>query len=310
MPLTPCKECGNQISKTAATCPQCGAKVPHTSLVAKLVAAFFVILFVAVIFSSKQQTTQSSVTMPTPAQSVNEPPSTDVHWLYDTSQDRMGRGTIKTAQVSSDNQIEFDFPYQVPQRATLMLRTHPKYGKNVILRIERGQFLCGVDDCPVSVRFDEGKVQVYNAAEPSDHTTTALFLRGYERFIAGLRNSHKVSVEAKFYQEGNRVFEFNTSGLNWEGAKKTAEKTAEKAAGMQIVFDKGVSPETKAGILAILHRQIDDASFNDPNYLMHFWSDDGFYITYEVRYKDEVRHSSNGTAMSPGAFEEEIQTAW
>lgn len=29
MSLIPCKECGEQISSTAKTCPKCGAKVPH-----------------------------------------------------------------------------------------------------------------------------------------------------------------------------------------------------------------------------------------------------------------------------------------
>lgn len=40
MALIKCKECGNQVSNTAAVCPHCGAKVPRTSAFTKLVAAF------------------------------------------------------------------------------------------------------------------------------------------------------------------------------------------------------------------------------------------------------------------------------
>jgi hypothetical protein len=33
--------------------------------------------------------------------------------------------------------------------------------------------------------------------------------------IAGLRKANKVYIEAKFFQEGTRVFEFDVSGLEW-----------------------------------------------------------------------------------------------
>lgn len=136
-------------------------------------------------------------------------------WVYQESPDKMGRGTIKTATVSSVNEVQFDFPYQGSQRGTLQVRNHPKYGRDVILSIERGQFLCGFDDCVVSVRFDRGKPQTYSAAEPADHSSTHLFLRNYDRFLAGLRKSKKVYIEAQFYQEASRVFEFDTAGFEW-----------------------------------------------------------------------------------------------
>jgi hypothetical protein len=138
-----------------------------------------------------------------------------LRWEYEEHAEKMGRGTVKFATVRSLNEVEFDFPYRAPQRATLELRTHPKYGKDVILSIEKGQFLCGIQSCKVSVRFDNGKVQNYSANEPADHRSTILFLRGYDRFLASARQAKKVYIEAMFYQEGTRVFEFDISGLKW-----------------------------------------------------------------------------------------------
>jgi hypothetical protein len=138
-----------------------------------------------------------------------------LRWNYQESPEKMGRGTIRAAFVNSINEVQFAFPYQGSQRATLQLRIHPKYGKDVILSVERGQFLCGLDGCSVAIRFDEGKPQTYNAAEPADHSTTYLFISNYDRFLAGLRKAKKVYIEAQFYQEASRIFEFDVGGLKW-----------------------------------------------------------------------------------------------
>ena len=216
MALIPCKECGHQVSKTAAACPKCGAKVPHTSSVTKIaVVALFLVLIMmlsnAVLNPTKSTVPQPEGTLANTASEQNLNPS----WHYENSQDKMGRGTVKAAIVESTNKVEFGFPYQESQRGTLMLRNHPKHGKNVIFSIEHGQFLCGIESCSVSVRFDAGRPQVYTASEPTDHSTTTLFIENYARFLAGLKKSKRVSIEASFFQEGSRVFEFETTGLNW-----------------------------------------------------------------------------------------------
>lgn len=147
----------------------------------------------------------------------DEPPVPASSWSYDEYQDKMGRGIIKTASVRSINEFQFDFPYQGAQRATLALglRSHPEYAQVVVLSIERGQFLCGIADCYVTVRFDQGKAQEFIAAEPSDNSTTSLSITNYDSILAGLRKSKKVYIEAQFFQEGTQVFEFDVSGLKW-----------------------------------------------------------------------------------------------
>ena len=136
-------------------------------------------------------------------------------WNYQESNEKMGRGAIKNAYVKSLNKLSFDFPYQGIQNATLQLRKHPKYGKNVIVSIDKGQFLCHYNGCKVSVRFDNGKPIRYNATEPSDHSTTYLFINDYKNFVRRAKKAKKIYIEAEFYQEGTRVMEFNSEGLKF-----------------------------------------------------------------------------------------------
>jgi hypothetical protein len=144
------------------------------------------------------------------------------NWSYTETPDKMGRGSIKTASTTSLNTVSFDFPYQGPQNGRLILRTHPQHGKDVILSIERGQFLTGVDGCKVLVRFDDNKPETFWANGPADYSTTTIFLNGYSKFVTSLKRSKRVMIEAPFYQQGNQVFEFNVEGLDWENpdAKK------------------------------------------------------------------------------------------
>ena len=246
MALTKCKECGHEISKSATACPSCGAKNRRTSLFTKIVAVFFGFVVLSIIFQNlsgkkaqtkndaeraeQQQAQQNRLAAMTPeqraetekkrqeeerAREAEEQKRLGLKWNYDESEDEMGRGKVKNAMVHSRNQIEFGFPYSGPQRAVLQLRKHPKYGRDVIIYIERGQFLCGIDGCSVQVRFGSGKPLAFRASGPTDHSTTVLFISNYDKFVGNTKKVGKVYIEAEFYQEGSKVFEFDVSDLNW-----------------------------------------------------------------------------------------------
>lgn len=221
MALVKCKECKTEVSNKAKNCPSCGAPVKSRIRLWR----FFVILFcigvvmynLPSIMSPVKTSTQIAALTPEQRAQKEERrlQQLGLRWNYKESPDKMGRGTIKNATVNSVNEIQFGFPYQGSQRGTLQLRIHPKYGKDVILSIEKGQFLCGIDSCTVAVRFDQETAQAYSASEAADHRTTVLFLQNYDRFVGNARKSKKVYIEAQFYQEGARVFEFDITGLKW-----------------------------------------------------------------------------------------------
>lgn len=138
-------------------------------------------------------------------------------WVYNESPDEMGRGVTRTAMTISPNSISFDFPYNEVQYPVLMLRRSPKFGLDVMVRIDSGQFLCpSYDGCRVNVRFGSGRVQRFGANGPSDHSTNVLFLDNASGFIAALKKAPTVSVEAEFYQAGWRVLTFKTQHLQWK----------------------------------------------------------------------------------------------
>lgn len=140
-------------------------------------------------------------------------------WGYSESVDSMGRGTVKIATVESANLVEFRFPYGGAQRAELDLIVRPWLGKDVLLSLKNAHFLCQMDGCNVTVRFDNGKAERFSASGPSDHSTTAIFIRGYDRFVRQLARAKVLRIEAQFYQDGSRVFEFDVSGLKWDDAQ-------------------------------------------------------------------------------------------
>ncbi len=137
-------------------------------------------------------------------------------WKYDNKQDEMSQETMKMAYIKSANKLNFGSPYNGSQSATLSLRKHPRHGNNIMLQIEKGQFLCNRSNgCTLLVRFDNNPPVRYTAVEPSDHSSTLLFIKNYVGFVAKTKKSKKIYIEATFYQEGSQMMEFNSEGLNF-----------------------------------------------------------------------------------------------
>jgi hypothetical protein len=55
----------------------------------------------------------------------------------------------------------------------------------------------------------------FDIRESVERTTGLLFIHDDEEFISELRKAKSVKIEADFYQEGPRVFEFDVRGLDW-----------------------------------------------------------------------------------------------
>jgi hypothetical protein len=127
----------------------------------------------------------------------------------------MGKGTVYQALVSSSNTVNFSFPYAGEQKAELILRTHPRYGKDLAFRIERGQILCrSYDGCSVLVRFDDEQGVKFAASSAADNSTETIFIRDYSRFAGKMLKAKRVRISANIYQEGAPVFEFDVGDFD------------------------------------------------------------------------------------------------
>jgi hypothetical protein len=136
-------------------------------------------------------------------------------WKYDHYDDSMSTRRAHSATLKSLNTVNFSFPYSGEQRATLTLRNHPRYGKEVIFEIEKGQILCpSYDTCSVLVRFDDGEPTSFTAVGAADHSTETIFIKNYNRFIEKMLHAERVRISASVYQQGSPVFEFRVGGFN------------------------------------------------------------------------------------------------
>ena len=137
-------------------------------------------------------------------------------WVYSQGEDPMGRGQYKIAQVESLNTINFSFPYQGAQHASFKLQKGGRGGPSAWLQLEHANF---ISSAPIYARFDGGEPQRFSVAQTSDYKTDRVGFdgEGYNRFMKQLRRARKLRIEATFYQQGTRVFEFEVHGLdkNW-----------------------------------------------------------------------------------------------
>ncbi len=227
MALVPCKECGAKISDAAKLCPQCGAKPPKR---VGWLAALGVIAVGAMFLNNSLSETESSnpsqlgststslgnkTTAPIPQ------PIAPTGWIRDAQADDMTSKNSQSVSITSSNTLNFDFPYRdANNRAYLTIRQHPRYGLHVIFQINKGQIICGYDDCKVLVRFDEGAASTFSAAESEDHDSKTLFIESPKRFIAAAKTAKKIRVQFTAYQQGAPVMEFDTpEPLVWPPTK-------------------------------------------------------------------------------------------
>lgn len=122
--------------------------------------------------------------------------------------------TMTLATVTSSNAMNFSWPYHGETRSRLTVRKHPRYGQDVMFSIPRGQFVCGVDGCTVLVRFDDLPPIKFGVVGAEDNDSKMLFFSNTKKFISELRKSKRARVAAVVYQEGQPVFEFDTSGFD------------------------------------------------------------------------------------------------
>ena len=131
---------------------------------------------------------------------------------YTSEKDALSGKIIKNAIVQSDNYINLDFPYSGAQKATIQIRKHPRFGNDVLIFVQKGQITPDYHNKRIGVRFDNNKVINYRVAEAADHSSHVIFIKNYKHFTQRAIKSTKITVELPFYQNGNKVVTFSTTG--------------------------------------------------------------------------------------------------
>lgn len=137
------------------------------------------------------------------------------NWEYSESKDEMTGKKTYYAESVSTNTLEFDFPYNGGSSFSLGIR-YGKQGKDIFLRVSKGQFLTSYNGSSMRVKFDDESPVNYSYVGTSDGSADVIFIESYSKFLNKLKKAKKVSLEPEFYQAGKQIINFNVEGLKWE----------------------------------------------------------------------------------------------
>ncbi len=205
MALVKCKECGNEMSTTAAACPKCGAKRKKPVGIVGVVVVAALAFFVYKMFSGASEITEARA-----AASVQEAAA----WSYRDTTDAGSGAKGKAASISAAKQLSLKFPYQGPNQPVLTIRKQGA-STDVLVSIAKGQIICPPLSCKVGVRFDDGKVEQFTGTMPTDHSSTTIFLAPEKKLIEKIKKAKTTTVVLTIFQEGDNALEFKTADLTW-----------------------------------------------------------------------------------------------
>jgi hypothetical protein len=146
-------------------------------------------------------------------------------WSYRTNEDKMTGKSTKFASLTSDNRLNFQFPYEDPANyGYLTIRQKAGEPAEVLFSIGKGQILCPGygSGCTVTVRFNNDKPMQFSAIGPSDHSSTTLFILNESRFISGAKKANRILIKFTAYNAGEQILEFKPATyLEWNNNTKS-----------------------------------------------------------------------------------------
>ena len=141
-------------------------------------------------------------------------------WEYTDYIDEASGKTAYKASLLSENKINLSFPYSGSQNGTLSVRNHPRWGKDIYLKIKKGQILSidgySYDNKYFLVRFDDGDVKKWNYVGSTSQSSDIIFISNEKKFLKKLTNSNKIYITINIYQDGQNTFVFDSKGLKKE----------------------------------------------------------------------------------------------
>lgn len=148
---------------------------------------------------------------------VDENKAIQSKWEYGQNKDELRNATTYKAMLSSNNAVNFGFPYE-SSFMYLALRKDPKYGNDVVFTVN-GQFNSCYDSCKITVKFDDNNLETYRMVGSDGGSNDTIFIenqKSMKAFVSKLKKSKKLIVEASFYDHGKGQFTFDTQGLEWK----------------------------------------------------------------------------------------------
>lgn len=135
-------------------------------------------------------------------------------WDYSETTDEMTDAVTYFAVNESTNEVDFDFPYNGGSKLSVNIRNKGKKNE-IIFSISKGQFNAGIDGQALTIRIDEGSAFKVNCSVSNDGSSDILFVNNPSKLLASIKSAKTMKVQAEFFQEGLKTFDFNVEGLEW-----------------------------------------------------------------------------------------------
>ena len=184
------------------------------------ILCFLVVLFALALCTPDDSPSETTSESSTDSSATEDAPEVKkgkkTVWEYHQAIDEMTDKTTYYATIESENEVKFDFPYNGGSSLTLTIRDSPQYGKNIYIKISKGQFNYGINGTNIKVRFDDSEPITVHCNQPSDYSTDVLFLDNFNKVLNKIKESSTMKINAEFFSEGTRTFTFKTEGLEWD----------------------------------------------------------------------------------------------
>lgn len=221
MALTKCKECGEQVSNKAKTCPKCGAATPKkTSAFTWIIA----LLFGVIIFTTMQGTDTPSETRSTTASrgsgdQANTPASpraerTEPAWRTTQSRDEMsGEQSSFAMSPSASSTRPMNFPYR-GTTGTLAVGCNSSsewayFNFSNAPNLNRTQTREGYNEIRTRIRWNE---TIEDVTLTQRWGSTTLHFRNAQDAIQKIASANSVMLQLNWHGEDQVNFEISLRG--------------------------------------------------------------------------------------------------
>lgn len=236
MALIKCKECGNEISKKADSCPSCGAKPKKKTSVWTW---FVVCLIGAGLYISVSDDTENSQAIVSPAvvdrsasPAIEEPKPAKLVWTVQTAKDKMtGKLTAFAHSPSTYPDKKMSFPYS-DIKSWLGVgcdgeREWVYFGFNDSPNLTNTETMDGYNLIHTRIKWDDKLERAFFSQDWGDQF---IQFREDEQAVQNIAVSNNVMVELNWHGQQPALFEYSLHGSSKALKELRAKCAAEKLA--------------------------------------------------------------------------------
>lgn len=139
------------------------------------------------------------------------------NWEVIVNKDEMLNKEKKWLSIVSENSANLSFPYEGENYLRLDILDSKDSNPRIFVRINKGQYDCGLNGCYSLVKFGNNPAQQldFNKHDtPGGDGTILSFSGNSVAFLKNVRKFNTIIIELPFYRDGTRQFLFKTAGFN------------------------------------------------------------------------------------------------